>query len=243
MTPQSKLRVSVFLLNEPKVKFSMGYFHHALWLLRSSSSARSSCAVSIHSALTPVRPWLCSAASHPDKLLCLQAAPSSAPNISSYFYPIPPTDEVSACPLITVWWQLSTCGGRWMGSHEGHSCWIITWEDWVQVYITAKTTTSSPLGKMWRWHLSISNIGSFCSMFGELGKCWKNKHQLLLVSWWADMAAPHSSLGWPPGVFFGRGELELYLIRKGKPEQSPWKPNWLDCLFFIPLLPSLHTSS
>lgn len=29
---KSKLRVSVFLLNKPKLEFSIGYFHRALWL-------------------------------------------------------------------------------------------------------------------------------------------------------------------------------------------------------------------
>lgn len=112
----------------------------------SSSGVSSSCAVSIHSALTPVQPWLCSAGSDPDKLLCLQAALSPAPNISSYFYPIPwrgvclsPNTRMAAAFHLQ---------GHWTGSHEGHSCEIITSEDWAQVYIAAK----QPLHHHWgRW--------------------------------------------------------------------------------------------
>lgn len=84
--------------------------HGLLWAcpvtFRSSSITHSSRAVSVHPALYPTQPWLCSAGSNPDKLLCLQAALSSAPNISSYFYPIP-LRGVSL--LIPVWRQLSTC--------------------------------------------------------------------------------------------------------------------------------------
>lgn len=65
-----------------------GLFSTCPVTLGSSSNPRS-CAFSTHFSVTPAQPRLCSTGSDPDKLLCLQAAPSSAPTISSYFYPIP----------------------------------------------------------------------------------------------------------------------------------------------------------
>lgn len=104
---KNKLRVSVFHLNEPKVEFSMGYFHHALWLY-------APVAVHAHHVLLvytlPLPPC------DPDS--ARQAQTQTNYCVSKLLSPLRQTfplistpfpEEVSACLLIPMWQQLSTC--------------------------------------------------------------------------------------------------------------------------------------
>lgn len=161
---ENRVESFCFPVNEPKVEFMMGYFHHALWVHAPAAAHTHHVLLVYTLPLPPSRPRLCSAGSDPDKLLCLQAARSSAPNISSYFCPIP---QRGACLSANAGAAaaFSTCGvtGRVpvkvaaVGSlHERIGSRFF--------YAAAKTTASSPPGgreKTWRWHLSISNIGYF----------------------------------------------------------------------------------
>ncbi len=99
-------------------------------------------------------------------------------------------EEESVCPLMPVQQQqLSTCRGHGTGSCEGHSCWIITWENWAQVFIAAKTTTSSPPGKTWRLLSGISNMGSLSVGKPEVfGKTRSGHHWLYGGLTWLNLS-------------------------------------------------------
>ena len=161
---QNRVESFCFPVNEPKVEFMMGYFHHALWLHAPAAAHTHHVLLVYTLPLPPARPRLCSAGSDPDKLLCLQAALSSAPNISSYFCPIPQRG-VCLSGNAGAAAAFSTCGvtGRVpvkvaavgslherTGSRFLHRC-----------QNNRFMSTGGGVGGTWRWHLSISNIGYF----------------------------------------------------------------------------------
>lgn len=169
----------LFSFNESRAQH--GLFSQCPVTLLSTSGARSSCAVSIHSALTPVRPWVCSA---PDKLLCLQAALSSAPNIFSYFHPPHSLEEESVCPLMPVRQQLSTC--RVMGRVPVKVTAVGSLHERIGPRFTLlpKQPLHLHRGKMWRWLSSVSNMD--LSWMLESRKCLE-KH---------GAASTGSTVGW-----------------------------------------------
>lgn len=111
----------VTLMSQKSSSWQVTFITHC----SSSSDTCSSSAVSIHSALPPVRPRAFWAGSDPDKLPHIQAALSSALNISHYFSPHSPQEAsgLSANAGVTAAFHLQ---GHDVGSSEGHSCRIIT---------------------------------------------------------------------------------------------------------------------
>lgn len=104
---KSKFKVSEFLLNEPKLVFSMGYFHHALWL---------SAPVAVHPHHVLLVYTLPLLLCNPDS--ARQAQTQTNYCVSKLLSPLRQTfplistpfpEEVSVCLLIPVWQQLSTC--------------------------------------------------------------------------------------------------------------------------------------
>lgn len=157
-------------LNEPKVEFSVGYFDHALWLYAPVAS----CAVSTHSALT-----LC----NPDS--ARQAQTQTNYCVSKLLSPLRQTfplistpfpEEVSVCLLIPDVPAAFHLQGHWTGSHEGHSCQIITWEDWTQVYIAAKNnqfiTTVEDV------KVALEHLSEGCLKAGNVGETSMGSHWL-----------------------------------------------------------------
>lgn len=175
----SKLR-DCFSFNEPKVKFSMGYFHHGLWLY-APVSAHAHHVLLVYTLPLPPRA--------PDS--ALQAQTQTNHCVSKLLSPlrqtfplisIPFPEEVSVCPLMPVRQQLSTCRVTGQVPVKVTAVGSLREEDRAQVHTAAKTTTSSPPGKMWRWHLNISNIEYFCRMLESwkcLGKTSSGPHWLL----------------------------------------------------------------
>lgn len=89
--------------------------------------------------------------------------------------------------------------GHWTGSHEGHSCEIITSEDWAQVYTAAK----QPLHHHWgRWEGGTWASPTLARAIGCLGNemstgCWcvhggpapRQGGRFLCVFWWRRIRA------------------------------------------------------
>lgn len=180
------------------MEFSMGYFHHALWL-------NAPVVVHAHHVLLvytlPLPPC--------DPESARQAQAQTNYCVSKLLCPLlqtfslisnPFPEEEPVCLLMLVRQQLSTC--RVTGR--------------VPVKVTAVGSLHERIGRRFtslpkqplHLHWGRCEGGSRASPASDLsvgcwktGNVWKNKRKHPLAPWWADVAAPHSSLGWPPCVF------------------------------------------